>query len=466
MHMRFVDRQEEMRRLDGTLQRAGAFAVIWGRRRVGKSRLLTEWCRRRQGLYTVADQSAASVQRRYLAGAVDERFPGFADVEYPDWRSFLTRLSDEADRAHWRGPFVVDELPYLIAPDPSVPGVLQNWLDRTDHRLCVVVSGSSLHMMHGAILDTGAPLYGRAVEAFAVRPLKPGYLQEAVPVDQPRGLVCAYALWGGIPRYWELAEPFGADLGTAVDSLVLHPSGPLHGEPDRLLLEEIPPATALRPLLDTIGAGAHRISEIAGRLGRPASSLSKPLASLIEMGFVRREIPFGADPKSGKRSLYRIDDPFMRLWFRVVAPHRAALANAPRETRLQYWYRHRPSLEAYAWEELCRMAVPLLHRADTPLANLGPFEPAQRYWRGNAPEYDVVARSIDGRRLLVGEAKWPAGAAAGSASRIGRQRQAVDLPGTTRAEIVHVQFVPDSWEAGTSAGFVTVDARTVMSVLR
>ena len=462
--MRFVDRRDEMRRLSATLQRASAFAVLWGRRRVGKTRLLTEWCRCRQGLYTVADQSAPSVQRRYLAAAVNERFPGFADVEYPDWRSLLMRLADEASRADWRGPFVVDELPYLIAADPSVPGVLQNWLDRPDHRLCVVVSGSSLHMMHGAILDAGAPLYGRAVEAFAVRPLKPGYLHEVVPFDRPRDLVSAYALWGGMPRYWELAEPFGTDLDTAVDSLVLDPSGPLHGEPDRLLLEEVPPATALRPLLDTIGAGAHRISEIAGRLGRPASSLSKPLASLIEMGFVRREIPFGADPKSGKRSLYRIDDPFMRLWFRVVAPHRAALANAPRETRLQYWYRHRPSLEAHAWEELCRIAVPLLHQADTPLGALGPFEPAQRYWRGNAPEYDVVARAVDGRRLLVGEAKWTA--TAGPVSKIGRPRPAADLPGAASCEIVHARFVPDAREAETGAGVVTVDAGTVMAVLR
>ena len=464
MHMRFIDRQDEMGRLDATLRRTGAFAVLWGRRRVGKSRLLTEWCRRRQGLYTVADQSAPSVQRRYLAAAVDERFPGFADVEYPDWRSLLMRLADEANRTHWPGPFVIDELPYLIAADPSVPGVLQNWLDRPDHRLCVVVSGSSLHMMHGAILDAGAPLYGRAHEAFAVQPLKPGFLRETAAFDRPRDLVCAYALWGGMPRYWELAEPFGADLDTAVDSLVLDPSGPLHGEPDRLLLEEIPPATALRPLLDTIGAGAHRISEIAGRLGRPASSLSKPLASLIEMGFVRRETPFGADPRSGKRSLYRIDDPFMRLWFRVVAPHRAALANAPRETRLRYWYRHRPSLESHAWEELCRMAIPLLHRTGPPLADLGPFEPAQRYWRGNAPEYDAVARSIDGRHLLVGEAKWPA--TTGAVWRIGRRRQTVDLPGATSAELVHVRFVPDARDVETNAEVVTVDASTVMTVLR
>ena len=466
--MKFLDRIDEMGRLDGTLRRPGLFAVIWGRRRVGKSRLLIEWSRRHGGLYTVADQSAPTVQRRYLAAAVAERFPGFADVEYPDWHSLLARLAAEADRIGWRGPFVMDELPHLIAADPGIAGVLQNWLDRPERRLCVVVSGSSLHMMHGAILDAGAPLYGRASEAFAVRPLKPGYLSEVFAVDEARDLVSMYALWGGMPRYWELAEPFGRDLEAAVDALVLDPAGPLHGEPDRLLLEETPPATALRPLLDTIGAGVHRVSEIAGRLGRPASSLSRPLASLIEMQFVRREIPFGSSPRSSKRSLYRIDDPFMRLWFRVVAPHRAALAEAPRETRLHYWHRYRSSLEAQAWEELCRMAVPMLHRADVPLARLGPFEPARRYWHGNRPEIDVAALSLDGERLLMGEAKWRMKADAGWKPAPRAPLEA--LPGAAKATAVQTLFVPDA-AAGAAAeidaaNVNVVDARTVMEVLR
>ena len=460
--MEFLDRLDEMRRLDGALRRPGAFAVIWGRRRVGKSRLLIEWSRRHGGLYTVADPSAPPVQRRYLAAAVAARFPGFADVEYPDWHALLMRLGNEAERSGWRGPFVLDELPYLIASEPSVTGVLQNWLDRPERQLCVVVSGSSLHMMHGAILDAGAPLYGRAVEAFAVRPLRPGYLSEVFAVEEARELVSLYALWGGMPRYWELAEPFGRDLESAVDSLVLDPAGPLHAEADRLLLEETPPATALRPLLDTIGAGAHRVSEIAGRLGRPASSLSRPLASLVEMQLVRRETPFGSSSKSGKRSLYRIADPFLRLWFRVVAPHRAALAEAPRETRLHYWRRHRSSLEAYVWEELCRMCVPMLHRADIPLARCGPFEPAQRYWHGNAPEYDVVALSVDGRRLLVGEAKWSVTEGAGVSWESACPREVI-LPGAEGVEVVHAHFVPYAVRAGSEAG--VVDARTVMELL-
>ena len=463
--MEFLDRAGELRRLDNALRHSGAFAVIWGRRRVGKSRLLLEWSRRRDGLYTVADQSAPAVQRRYLAAAVAERFGGFADVEYPDWRSFFTRLVDAAVRASWNGPFILDELPYLIAADRSLAAVLQNWLDRPGGRPCLVASGSSRHMMHGAVLDADAPLYGRAVEAFAVRPLRPGYLADVFTAAPPRSLVSAYALWGGLPRYWELAEPYGGDLAAAVDELVLDPSGPLHEEPDRLLLAETPPATSLRPLLDAIGAGAHRISEIAGRLGKPASSLTRQLAALTGMEFVRREIPFGSSPASGKRSLYRLDDPFLRLWFAAVAPHRAALAEAPRDTRLHYWRRHRAALDGHAWEELCRMAVPELHRIDTPLAPLGPWEPARRYWRGNAPELDVVARSVDGRRLLVGEAKWSA--RSGPVSRAGPLPGIGGVPGTAGLEAVGVRFVPEaSARIDASTGVHLVDASDVLSVLR
>ena len=452
--MEFLDRHDEMRRLDSALRGGGAFAVIWGRRRVGKSRLLLEWCHRHDGLYTVADQSAPAVQRRYLAAAVAERFPGFDDVDYPDWRAFLSRLAAEATAANWPGPFVLDELPYLVAADPAIVGVLQNWLDAPGRRLTLVTSGSSVRMMHGAILDGGSPLYGRATQAFALRPLRVGYLGDVFPRASPSNLVRAYAAWGGMPRYWELAEPFGDDIATAVDALVLDPAAPLHNEPDRLLRAEMPPATALRPLLDVIGNGAHRVSEIAGRLGRPASSLAGPLASLVEMGLVRREIPFGSNPRRGKRSLYRIADPFLRLWFRVVAPNRAALAEAPHETRLFYWRKHRAALEGEAWEELCRMATATLHRAETPLRGFGPFESGQRYWRGREPELDVVARSIDGRRLLVGEAKWSASQAKGAVD-------ADHVPGTSGRAVIPVLFAPE----GAGGGNV-IDARMVLEALR
>jgi len=92
--MRFIDRTKELQRLDRlTSVDGGGCAFLWGRRRIGKTRLLLEWCKKHKGLYTVADQSAPSVQRRYLAGAVAEVFEGFAAVEYPDWAIFLSALA-------------------------------------------------------------------------------------------------------------------------------------------------------------------------------------------------------------------------------------------------------------------------------------------------------------------------------------------------------------------------------------
>ena len=145
--MQFIDRIEEMGRMDQAIRRTGSFSAIWGRRRVGKSRLLIEWCGKHGGLYTVADPWAPPVQRRYLASAVAERFPHFADVEYPNWRAFFALLWAEADRTSWPGPFAIDELPCLIAAERSLAGDLEIWIDQPGRQLGVAVSGSSQRMM-------------------------------------------------------------------------------------------------------------------------------------------------------------------------------------------------------------------------------------------------------------------------------------------------------------------------------
>ena len=406
--MDFLDRTEELARLAALTDAGrGGLAVVHGRRRIGKTRLLLEWSKRTGGLYTVADQSTAEVQRRYFAEAVALRLPGFADVEYPDWSRLLTRLVRDAAGSGWRGPLILDELPYLAVSSPELPSVLQRWFDHqaTEAGMVVAVAGSSQRMVQGLVLDGNAPLYGRAREIFDLRPIGPEYLEHAFDESDPVALSELWAAWGGVPRYWELAGDVAGTMADRIERLVLDPLGPLHREPDRLLLEELPPAMETRPVLDAIGAGAHRLSEIARRMGRPATSMSRPLQRLIAMGLVRREVPFGESEKKSRRSLYRIDDPFFRLWFRVVAPNRAALAAGSRAARLDLLQRHWPGLAAAAWEELCRLRLPRLVSGGE-LADAGPWEPPSRWWRGNEPEWDLVSRSLDGAMLLLGEAKW------------------------------------------------------------
>jgi hypothetical protein len=406
--VRFFDREDEMDRLDRLVARSGVgLAVLYGRRRVGKTRLLVEWCRKHRGVYTVSDQSSADVQRRYLAAAVAERLPGFADVEYGDWSALFARLAKEARSARWRGPIVLDELPYLIVSSPELPSVLQRWIDHeaAEAGLKVAVAGSSQRMMQGLVLSSAEPLFGRAHETFEVRPLPPRCLAEALSARNPISLVEAYAAWGGIPRYWELAAAAPGHIEKRIDRLVLDPLGPLHREPDRLLIEEIPPAAEVRPILDAIGMGVHRLSEIASRAGFRSTSLSKPLERLVGMGLVRREIPFGESEKTGKRSLYRIADPFTRLWFTVVAPHRALLATAGAVDRVHLlrrsWARHVASV----WEDLCRDHAGRL-LGDSARDERRKWGVARRWWHKDAPEWDVVAEDAAGKSLLLGEAKW------------------------------------------------------------
>jgi len=447
--MKFLDRTDEMARLDRLAAReAPGLVVLYGRRRIGKTRLLLEWCGRHGGVYTVADLSSAELQRSYFAAAVSRRLEGFSDLVFRDWRGLLSRLAREAAAAQWRGPLVVDELPYLVGTSPELPSVLQSWVDHEAREagLLVAVAGSSQRMMQGLVLSADAPLFGRADEILALGPLEPRYLREALGTRSTVDLVESFAAWGGVPRYWELASTLKGNARSRVERLVLDPLGPLHREPDRLLLEEIPSALDVRPVLDAIGAGAHRVSEIAGRVGRPATSMSRPLDRLLGLGLARREVPFGEPEKSSRRSLYKVDDPFFRLWFRTVAPHRAQLASGSRAARAALLSRFWNGLVAQAWEDICRAGIPRLET--TALQELGPWGAASRWWKGSAPEWDAVSESVDGRHLLLGEVKCSARILpAREIERLARAlaaRTPPPLPGRfSKHEIVRALFVPE-----------------------
>ena len=162
--MEFLDRKKEMDRLNKSLKfNEGNLIVIWGRRRIGKTRLLIEWIQKNNGLYWTADESSSAVQRNYFAQNLNTLFPGFSDVEYPNWDALLRRIASEAKTKKWRGPLVIDELPYLVNAAKELPSILQRWIDHEAKAagLTVVLSGSSQSMMQGLVTDYNAPLYGR-----------------------------------------------------------------------------------------------------------------------------------------------------------------------------------------------------------------------------------------------------------------------------------------------------------------
>jgi len=135
-----------------------------------------------------------------------------------------------------------------------------------------------------------------------------------------------------------------------------------------------------------VGRGAERPSEIASRLGTAQTNLSRLLHQLLDVSILTRELPFGESVRSTKRTLYRIQDPTMRFWFRVYSPHQSRWRTYAAEEKRQLIHDH----AATVFEDVCRARVP----------------GAQRFWEGHV-ELDLVAPDPDDRhRLLVAEVKW------------------------------------------------------------
>ena len=406
--MEFIDRQEELRRLRRLSSGKGGFAVVYGRRRIGKSRLLTRWCEETDGVYLVGDTSSASIQRASFAEALSERLPGFSDVVYPTWQSFLRALSERARLSHWHGPVIFDEFPYLVVSEKALPGIFQAWIDQElrEDGLLVVISGSSRQMMQGLVLHHDSPLYGRAQEILKLSPLAAGHLSSAFGISQAVDALKAYSIWGGVPRYWEAASSFGNALDDSLEALVFSPLGVFHEEVNFLLQMETPNAMGLRPYLDAVGMGVHRVSEIASRLEQPVTSISRPLGQLMELGLLRRDVPFGEAEQSSKRSLYVISDPFCHFWFRIVALRRALFEAGTPEFRRTLWKKRAASIHAFQWEELARQTANRLPQLVEKLPEDDGWFPARRWWRENHPEWDVVSQNSTGKVALLGEVKW------------------------------------------------------------
>ncbi len=187
---------------------------------------------------------------------------------------------------------------------------------------------------------------------------------------------------------------------------LLYRHGVLFDEPLRLLQDDLRGPIQAASLLTLIGYGCHRLSEMAGRLGKPAGSLVRPLTHLIELGYVRRDYPFGETARSTRRTLYKVADPFLRFYYRFIEPNRSRIelglgtqVAAEIEARI-------PEAVASVWEDLARESAPHLRPGNRE------WKPAGRWWGGDRDgrpmEVDVMAESTDGSAVLVGEAKWGA----------------------------------------------------------
>ena len=161
----FVNRESDLRELDVTAKRGGLL-VVYGRRRVGKTRLLGEWLKKHAGLYSQAIEASRDLQIQQVFQDVRRSLE--TQIVPKTWSEFFEILALQ------KRPWILclDEFPYLTAVDKSLPSQLQRWLDHSLPEGCLVIlAGSSTRMMHDLVLHRTSPLYGRATKLLHVRPM-------------------------------------------------------------------------------------------------------------------------------------------------------------------------------------------------------------------------------------------------------------------------------------------------------
>jgi len=435
MSLPFLDRAPELGRLRAALAGPSPGMVcLYGRRRLGKSALLRVLLRERPAPYYIGDDRESGPQRESLAAEIGRHLAGFDAVGYRSWDELLAQW--------WRLapptlPLVIDEFPALVVAAPELPSLLQKHFDRSPRAL--VLCGSSQRMMHGLVLDETAPLYGRAREILRLAPLDLAYVRVALSGGSAVRAVEHFAVWGGVPRYWELAAGGGGPLEAAA-RLCLDPLGVLHQEPERLLVDDVQEPARSSSLLSLIGRGCERVSELAGRLGVPATSLSRPLRRLVDLGLVVRDVPFGRSVRDTKRTLYRLGDPFLTFWYRFVEPNRSRLALGQLDLVLPEVRREWPRFLGAAWERIARDRVARLSIAGRR------WRPASSWWGAGEDrqplELDLVAENADGSRcVLVGEVKLTATVREVRAIAARLRRDAARCPDLAGREVVPAVFV-------------------------
>lgn len=455
MKFPFRGRQQELSLLDHLWEASGAqFLVLYGRRRVGKTALLSHWIERtgHRALYWVATPSSPLSQLRSFSQVVyntaNPDAPAPDDFTYTTWEQAWRQVANLARTE--RLAVFIDEFTYILEVTPEIAGVLQNlWdqvLSKTNLFLCI--SGSHLGMMKREFLNYQAPLYGRATAQIHLQPIPYGQTGLFFPKYSAVDRVALYAIFGGIPAYWERIDP-GKSLSQNIKVQLLSSNNLMQSEPALLLHDFVSDLHNYAAILTAIANNARTPKEIAAITGLPNSHIPKYLSVLVEAGFVQRQVSLTENPTTSRSGRHHITDPYLRFYYRFLEARQYQFSMKIQEQALAEITRHMIDfIGTHTWEELCREWV---LRAGA-LGHL-PFMPDQvgSAWNRTV-QIDVAGINQMEKTLILGECKWTLGVSDRKIiAELIEEKTAKVVPEQGKWRVYFLGFARSGWTSGALA---------------
>lgn len=404
----FIDRQNELSFLNRLLTRKqpgpAQLALLYGRRRVGKTELLKQWAQQ-SGVnftYWAADKEPAILQRRSfmstMLGMPEEQAPTF-DSWPALWRWLAPQLADNSSRRI----LILDELSYASAADPALLSALQHAWDHhlKESNLILILCGSQITTME-AIMQHQSPLFGRFTGQWHLQPMPFSSLVEFFPTWSAEERVALYAIVGGIPAYLRWLDS-DISLVQNIRQVILEPGNMFLAEPELMLHDELRDLSTYQAILRAISKGHHTLKAISNDCLIGSSGLTSHLAKLQALRVVERRLPVTlttAQQRTSKQGRYHLSEPFFRFYFRFLLPHLSSLMSAEETTA--HIRSELRSFVGLSFEKLAQQWTVKQARA-----NQLSFAPQAvgSHWSRKV-QVDVVALNHETQEILLGECKW------------------------------------------------------------
>lgn len=402
---KFINRTNELNMLKKQyMQEDAAFVVIYGRRRIGKSTLIQEFCKDKKCISFLATEENEVENRNTfrikVANAIENQLLLVSNLDR--WEPIFDSIAEYCENTQERLIVVLDEFQYLGKANPAFPSILMSIWDEKlkDKNIMLILCGSLINMMTTQVLSYDSPLYGRRTAQKKLQQIAFKHYHEFMPELTIEEQIERYAVTGGVPKYIELFNN-KSDIYEAIRDNVLDSSSFLYEEPEFLLRKEVSEVGSYFSILKTIAAGNHKLGNISTVLNAKQSGLSKYLATLCELDILEREVPVTEEnPEKSKKGLYFIKDNFIRFWFRFVFPYRDLLEAGQEDFVLQKL--EQSFIEnhvSYVYENICREMIWDMNGKDILFNRVG------RWWNKDI-EIDIVAYDSNGDDILFGECKY------------------------------------------------------------
>lgn len=401
----FIGRERELQTLNSLYNsNRFEFAVIYGRRRVGKTALINEFTKDKDNIFFTGIETNAKENLDNFSGCIMEYNTGIAaDSTFSSFRSALEYVFELAKAR--RIVLVIDEYPYIARASKSLASTLQLLIDKNKNhsKLFLILCGSSMSYMEDHVLSYKAPLYGRRTAQLKIDPFdffeSCRRFKKLSDVDK----ALAYGIVGGTPQYLIQFDD-NLSIEDNIKNTHLNPSSFIFEEPGNLLKQEVREPATYNAIITAIATGSSKINEISNKVGANTSICATYIRNLIVLDIIKKESPYGE--KTTRKTIYSIKDNMFRFWYRFVPKNASIIAHGAAELAYK---RIEPELSSYmggVFEEICKQYLwKLLIDGKCPVS----FSDIGRWWGTDSKtksqeEIDIVGTAGDS--ALFGECKW------------------------------------------------------------